>query len=69
VQTALIDLGSSLSVTTPSIAKLSGATLVSSFNLHPLMSSMMLLLIFCGIVQNLSRGLKQLFLWGCLCNV
>jgi len=32
VQTALIDLGSSLSVTTPSIAKLSGAPLVSGFN-------------------------------------
>ena len=34
MQTALIDLGSSLSVTAPSIAKLSGATLVSGFNLH-----------------------------------
>lgn len=34
MQTALLDLGSSLSVTTPSIAKLSGATLVSGFNLH-----------------------------------
>lgn len=35
MQTALIDLGSSLSVTTPYIAKLSGATLVGGFNLSP----------------------------------
>lgn len=36
MQTALIDLGSSLSVTTPDIAKRSGATLVSCFNVHSL---------------------------------
>lgn len=56
MQTALIDLGSSLSVTTPSIAKLSGATLVSGFNLHPQdysMSSTILLLMFCGIIHLL----------------
>jgi len=67
VQTALIDLGSSLSVTTPNIAKLSGATLVGGLNLHPLnVMHDIFCYIFLETVHDLLGCSKQLLL---LCKV